>query len=100
MGEQGRPTLYTPSEKYQYNGFGTGYLTAQKGATGRYTITIPGNLSYSHSNVLVTAVGQFRGEETYCRIVSRGTRTITVQCYDALGDNANSQFNVVFQTYQ
>jgi hypothetical protein len=97
---QGRTTLYTPSKKYQYNGFGTGYLTAQKEGTGTYTITIPGNLSYNHSSVLVTPVDPGGGTYPYCNIASWEIQTVTVQCRDGLGDNANSQFNVVFQTYQ
>jgi hypothetical protein len=80
---QGAFTLYTPAKNYQYNGFGTGYLTAQKTGTGRYTITIPGNLSYNHSSVLVTAVSDSDGGGgPYCGIANWGTQSASVQCFD------------------
>ena len=49
---------YTPSPVYQYNGLKTGYLTATRGGTGTYTLTVPTGETYSHSTVLVTAYGR------------------------------------------
>ncbi len=79
----------------QYNGFGTGRLTAQKTGTGQYTVTIPGTVSYGTSNALVTAYGS---GSNYCNIAGWTTNAISVACYDQSGAPADSQFDVSFQT--
>ena len=36
--------LYTPLKAPQFNGIGTGYLTAHKTSKGNYTVTLPGDI--------------------------------------------------------
>ena len=72
-------SVYTPDTRYQYNGFGTGNLTAQKTGTGLYTVTIPGSISYKTSTVLVTAYG---GGSNYCNVVNWAQHTINIGCYN------------------
>ena len=65
-------SVYTADTKYQYNGFGTGNLTAQLSApmtgAGTYTITIPGTISYKTSTVLVTAYCQRHARPSQCLV--------------------------------
>jgi hypothetical protein len=89
-------SVYTPNTKDQFNGFGTGKLTAQKTGTGLYTVTIPGTLNYSTSVALVTAVGP--ASAAYCNIVSWATSTINVACFKTGGTPIDSRFEVSFQT--
>lgn len=89
-------SVYTPNTKDQFNGFGTGKLTAQKTGTGLYTVTIPGTLNYSTSVALVTAVGP--ASAAYCNIVSWATSTINVACFKSNGTPVDSRFEVSFQT--
>lgn len=86
---------YTPNPHFQYNGFKTGAMTAQKTSTGHYTVTIPGTLTYSSSVALVTAWG---AGTDHCSIGGTTTNTINVVCYDHTGAFADSRFNVTFQT--
>lgn len=93
--------LYTPDATYQYNGFGTGSLTAQRTDIGRYTITIPGTISYNSSIAFVTAntydQDQFE-RDSYCNIVDWGVQTIDVACYGRTGYPTDAYFDVAFQT--
>jgi hypothetical protein len=86
---------YKPILSHQYNGFRTGPLTAQKTATGTYTIKIPGTLTYSTSTALVSAVGAGNG---YCNLAGWSQATVNVVCYNQAGALADSRFNVTFQT--
>lgn len=90
-------SVYTPNANFQYNGFGTGRLTAQQTGTGQYTITIPGTLSYSSSVALVTATGN---NNAFCNIVDWATATIHVACYHPRGILADTRFNLVFQSVE
>jgi hypothetical protein len=86
--------VYTPMLAYQHNEFGTGSLTAQKTGS-RYTITIPGTLSYKTSTIVVTAIGP--GSD-YCNVMSWTTSAISVGCFRQGGVPADSKFDVLFQT--
>ena len=87
---------YKPEKDYQYNGFGTGALTAVANSTGNYTVTIPGSLSFSHSHVLVTSSYGTTG--AYCNVLDWGGQTINVGCYSQGGAPVTTQFFVAFQT--
>jgi hypothetical protein len=87
--------VYTPDKTYQYSGFRTGKLTAQEVATGEYAVTIPGNLSYSTSHVLVTT---YNGSNDYCNIFDWSTSTMYVLCWAQGGTPVDSEFDVTFQT--
>jgi hypothetical protein len=86
---------YHPVARYQFNGFKTGSITAQKTSTGQYTVTIPGKISYTSSVALVTATGP--GND-YCNVAGWTGGTINVACYDHAENFADSRFNLVFQT--
>jgi hypothetical protein len=88
-------SAYTPELSHQFNGFGTGHLTARRTGAGLYTVTIPGTPSYTKSVALVTAVG---GGNAYCNIASWTTSAINVACYAQGGAPTDSRFNVTFQT--
>jgi hypothetical protein len=88
-------TAYEPISHYQFNGFGTGRLKAQKSGTGLYTVTIPGTLNYSSSVALVTAVG---ADNAYCNLVGWTNGTINVACFKQGGVPVDSRFNLSFQT--
>ncbi|MGA2189785.1 MAG: hypothetical protein ABSH33_14725 [Steroidobacteraceae bacterium] len=96
-----------PAETYvvqppaQYNGFKTGPLTAQYDVNnnGLYTVTIPGDISWTASNVVVTAVDNDTAG-AYCNVESWGTQTIDIACYNQGGALSDSQFNVAFDTFQ
>jgi len=88
-------TAYEPISHYQFNGFGTGRLKAQKTGTGLYTVTIPGTLNYSSSVALVTAVG---ADNAYCNLVGWTNGTINVACFKQGGMPVDSRFNLSFQT--
>jgi hypothetical protein len=90
-------SVYTPSKSYNFSNFGTGYLKAQKTATGQYTVSVPGSLSYTSSLVLVTAEG---GGSDYCNVESwnNTTNQIFVDCYAQGGAAVDSKFDVAFQT--
>ncbi len=87
--------VYTPLLNHQFNGFGTGHLTAQKTGTGLYTVTIPGALNYTSSTALVTATGTGNG---YCNLAGWTNSAINVACYKQGGVPADSRFEVSFQT--
>ncbi len=87
--------VYTPLLNHQFNGFGTGHLTAQKTGTGLYTVTIPGTLNYTSSTALVTATGTGNG---YCNLAGWTNSAINVACYKQGGVPADSRFEVSFQT--
>jgi len=87
--------LYTPNTVFQYNGFATGPLTAQKIATGQYTVTIPGSTPYSKSNMLVTAFGT---GNHYCNVLNWSGQTLKVACYLQGGGLVDAQFDLGFQT--
>jgi hypothetical protein len=86
---------YTPTLAFQYNGFGTGNLAAIKGGKGIDTVSIPGDLTYNTSNVLVTS---FDSTTNYCNVHNWGASTIVVFCYAQGGVPADTKFNVAFQT--
>jgi hypothetical protein len=90
-------SVYTPSKSYNFSNFGTGYLKAQKTATGQYIVSVPGSLSYTSSLVLVTAEG---GGSDYCNVESwnNTTNQIFVDCYAQGGAAVDSKFDVAFQT--
>ena len=90
--------VYTPDAQYQFNGFNSGHLTAQKTGTGLYTVTIPGTITYSSSVALVTATGPGNG---YCNLAGAWTtNAIFVACFAQGGAPADSPFEVSFQTKQ
>jgi hypothetical protein len=86
---------YTMSPTFQYNGFTTGRLTANKYGTGEYTVTIPGSFGYDFSNVLVTG---YSGSSNYCNIVDWGSASVNVACYSQGGTPTDSYFDLAFQT--
>jgi len=88
-------SVYTPAAAYEFNTFRTGRMTSQNTASGQYTANIPGTLSYSNSNVLVTGYGS---DNSYCNVTT--WFPITVACYKQGGNPKNSQFDVSFQTSQ
>jgi hypothetical protein len=99
--EPGSTSVYTPDTDYQYNGFGTGSLTAQKTGVGRYTATIPGTISYKSSIALVTAytyLGDSYPHTAYCNIAGWTIQTINVACYKQGGARTDAYFDVAFQT--
>jgi hypothetical protein len=87
--------IYKPVGKYQYNGFKTGPLTAQKTGTGLYTVSIPGTINYGTSVALVTAQG---ADNRYCNLAGWTTNAISVACFAQGGAPADSKFEVSFQT--
>lgn len=93
--------LYTPDTSYQYNGFGTGTSSVQRTGTGRYTVSIPGTLTYQASIAFVTAYA-FDGDpypaSNYCNIAGWGVQTIDVACYQQGGAPGDAYFNVAFQS--
>ncbi|HLY05812.1 MAG TPA: hypothetical protein VKR31_08705 [Rhizomicrobium sp.] len=89
-------SVYTPSTYYQYNGFRTGKLTAQKLGTGTYAVYIPGTLAYNTSHVLVTAYGS--DNSNYCNTYFWGSSEAEVLCYAQGGVPADTQFDLTFQT--
>jgi|GEM_PF-4229212 len=90
-----RTKPYYTVSTYNYNGFGTGALIAQKTGHGTYSLTIPGTISYTSSVALVTAVG---ASSTYCNLAGWTHQTINVACYAQGGTPVDSQFAVTFQT--
>jgi hypothetical protein len=94
----GEPTstkAYMPAIHYQYNGFRTGAMTAQKTSTGHYTVTIPGTLAYTTAVALTTAYGP--GND-YCNVAGWSGGTINVVCYNQSQAFADSRFGLTFQT--
>jgi len=87
-------SVYNPSAIYQYNGFATGRVTSQRTARGQYVVNIPGTLSYSTSDVLVTAYGS---DSSYCN--SSGWFPIYVTCYAQGGATINEDFDANYQTW-
>ncbi|HLY05811.1 MAG TPA: hypothetical protein VKR31_08700 [Rhizomicrobium sp.] len=87
-------SLYLPSTTYQYNGFGTGGLTAQKLGTGYYAVYLPGSFTYGASNVQVTAYGN-TGD--YCNVYGWSTDTVYINCWNQLGNATDTYFDVTFQ---
>jgi hypothetical protein len=85
---------YTPNTVFQYNGFATGPLTAQKIGTGQYTVSIPSLPPSSTSNVIVTAFGN---GNHYCNVLNWGAGIIYVNCYAQGGGLVDAQFDVGFQ---
>lgn len=88
-------TPYRPNTHFQYNGFKTGAMTAQKTSTGHYTVSIPGKLNYTSSAALVTAYGP--GTD-YCNVAGWTGGTINVVCYDKSRAFTDSRFTLTFQT--
>jgi hypothetical protein len=86
---------YTPSPAFQFNSFSTGRLAARSTGTGQYSASIPGNLSYSSSIALATAVGS---DSSYCNVTT--WLPIGVACYGQGGNPIDSQFEAAFQTAQ
>jgi len=86
---------YKPNPHFQYNGFRTGAMTAQKTSTGHYTVTIPGTLTYTSAIALATAYGPGNG---YCNVAGWTGGTINVVCYNQTQAFADSRFNLTFQT--
>lgn len=84
---------YTPNTLIQYNGFATGKLTAKKTATGKYTVTVPGRISYNTRISLVTSHG---GTNSYCN----GTPTFPslILCYGQGGVPLDTEFDMSLQT--
>jgi hypothetical protein len=92
-------TVYTPPSAYNYNGFGTGKLTAQNTGTGRYAIGIPGSPNFSSSTVLLTTINTASNTDSnYCNVGQ--LFPITVNCFKQDGKPINSAFIVNFQTAQ
>lgn len=90
--------VYTPSRPYNYNGFKTGPLTAQKNSTGVYTIDVPGETFFGGgSAVLVSADGTSNG---FCTAGDglEDWDPFQVLCYDQNGNPADSEFSVLLQT--
>jgi hypothetical protein len=88
--------VYTPSRAYDYNGFETGPITAQKTATGAYTLNIPGETGLGGAAVLVTAYG---ATGDFC-IGGDGLEEwypFQIFCYDQNGNPADSEFSVPVQ---
>jgi hypothetical protein len=88
-------TAYEPNGHYQYNGFGTGRLTSQRTGPGKYTVTIPGTLTYGTSIAMVTATGT--GSD-YCNLAGWTASTINVACYKQGGAPADSRFEVSLES--
>ena len=88
---------YTPLKAAQYNGFGTGDLTAQKTSKGNYTLTTPGDPQYLTSNVLVTASTVGPATNNYCNITGWGGAALYISCYAPGGSFVDAQFDVAFQ---
>lgn len=88
---------YTPKNTYQYNGFGTGKLTAQETDKGNYAVTIPGSPAYSESDVLVTAYGS---DNSYCNSAgwSVSNSTLYVECFKQGGTPVSRAFDAGYQT--
>ena len=93
--QPGTTTVYTPSVFYQYNGFQTGNLTAQKLSTGEYAVYLPGNLNYSTSTALVTAYGS---GNNLCDVDEWNSSVLYVDCWAENGSAADSMFDVALQT--
>jgi hypothetical protein len=91
-------TAYTPLKPAQYNGFGTGFLTAQKTSKGNYTVTLPGDPQYLTSNVLVTASIVGPATHNYCNVAGWGGAALYIACYAPGGGFVDSQFDVAFQS--
>jgi hypothetical protein len=79
----------------QYNGFGTGFLTAAKNSRGYDVVSIPGGESFSTTNVLVTG---YDNTSDYCNIYGWNAAQIGVLCFAQGGVPIDSKFNVAFQT--
>lgn len=92
--DSGNTSLYIPSVFYQYNGFGTGYLKAQKLSTGEYAVYLPASVRVSTSNVLVAAYGT----NNICDVDEWSSSTIYVDCWNQNGAAVDSLFDVALQT--
>ena len=88
-------SVYTPTLAYQYSGFVTGALSAQKTGTGQYTVSVPGTLNYLASDAFVTSYGAGNG---YCNLLSWVGGSINVACYSQGGAPADAQFGTTLQT--
>ena len=86
---------YTPTLAFQYNGFGTGNLAAIKDGKGIDTVSIPGDIAYSTSNVLVTS---FDSTSNYCNVQNWSSSAIAINCYAQGGVPVDSKFYAAFQT--
>ncbi len=88
---------YTPAHAYNYNGFKTGRLTAQKIRIGEYTLTVPGETYLSASSMLVTAYG---ATNSFCIAVDGINEWYPPQvfCYDQNGNPVDSEFTALLQT--
>jgi hypothetical protein len=92
----GDTKVYTPPHAYNYNGFKTGPLTAQKDSTGVYALSVPGWTMLGGA-VLVTAYGTTNG---FCT-AGDGLDfwdPLQVFCYDQNGNPADSKFTALIQT--
>jgi hypothetical protein len=96
-GKDTSSAVYTPLKAAQYNGFGTGFLTAQKTSKGNYTVTLPGDPQYLTSNVLVTASIVGPPTNNYCNVTGWGGAALYVSCYAPGGSFVDSQFDIAFQ---
>jgi hypothetical protein len=92
--------IYIPLKAYNYNGFKTGPLTAQKNSTGVYTLSVPDVTFFGGgATMLVTAYG---ASNTFCTAGDglEGWNPFQVFCYDQSGKPADSKFSVMLQTLE
>lgn len=88
---------YTPSTSYQFNSTGATNTIVRNG-TGNYTVNVPG-LVATNSDVQVTAYNR-DDFAARCSVVSwygsSGSTSITVQCYNSSGQNADEFFTLAY----
>lgn len=86
---------YTPSGTYSYNGTG-GAITANRSATGRYTMRFAGVGSLSGGHVQVTAYGSAARCQPVGWSFTGTEQVISVRCFDAGGNPVDSRYTVLF----
>ncbi len=84
---------YNPATAY--NGLTSGSPAVSRSSVGQYSVTIPGKPSFKSSLALVTA---YNPGSNYCGIVQWTTTIVYVDCHNATGSPADTEFNLTFQT--
>jgi hypothetical protein len=87
---------YTPDTTYSYNYLG-GPITITRSSAGVYSVQFASFDSLGvGGNVQVTSYGAYASAGEYCKVVSWGSNTVSVDCFDATGAAADSYFTALY----
>lgn len=98
------PSLFYQSNTYgdpSSSGSATKATMTTLTGSGHYLITLPGVTAFNKTTTQLTAYGS---NSVYCNVVgwsasaTAGATDVEVQCYDASGNPANAQFDLLYYT--